>query len=119
MNIMKDKSSGVSRGFGFIEMTSPLESQAAIAGLKDQKLDGRTMDVTESSPPFRGNRRGGFSGGGEKRRSFQRSFRYRLLCREGQYVYKISMILLCNLSALSQSLRQAKNNPGIEGDLRQ
>ncbi len=37
----------------------------------------------------------------------------------GQHMYEISMILPCNLSALSQSLRQTKNNQGIEGDLQQ
>jgi len=57
VNSVKDKRSGVARGFSFIEMTSPEEDQEAIAGLKDQKLYGRTMGITESSHPFKGKKR--------------------------------------------------------------
>ncbi len=69
VKIMKDKRSGVSRGYGFVEMDSEEEGQAAIDSLKDQMLDGRTMDITLSSPPFKG-KKGGFKGGGKKRRRF-------------------------------------------------
>ena len=70
VNIVKGKRSDVSKGFGFIEMASPEKGQSAIDGLKDQKLDGRTMDITESNPPVKGKKRGGFKGGGKKRRRF-------------------------------------------------
>lgn len=69
VSIVKDKRSGVSRGFGFVEMPSPEEGQAAIDGLKGQILDGRTMDVTESGPPPKGKKKN-FKGGGKKRRRF-------------------------------------------------
>ncbi len=67
VNLIKDRRSGVSRGFGFVEMESPEEGTAAINGLKDTMLDGRTMDVTESAPQGKG-KKGGFKGGGKKRR---------------------------------------------------
>jgi len=69
VNLVKDRRSGVPRGFGYVEMESPEEGQAAIEGLKGQILDGRMMDVTESSPPGKG-KKGGFKGGGKKRRRF-------------------------------------------------
>ena len=70
VKIMKDKRSGVSRGYGFVEMDSEEEGQTAVDSLKDQMLDGRTMDVTVSNPPFKGKKKGGFKGGGKKRRRF-------------------------------------------------
>ena len=60
---------GVSKGFGFIEMDSPEEGQAAIEALKGQMLDGRTMDIVESNPTSKG-KKGGFKKGGKKRRRF-------------------------------------------------
>jgi len=65
VNIIKDKYSGDSRGFGFVEMPSKKESLAAIAGLNGQELDGRTLNVNEARPrsdsrnrPQRGGRGG-------------------------------------------------------------
>lgn len=59
---------GVSKGFGFVEMPSPDEGQAAIDALKGQMLNERTMDIVESNPPSKGKK--GFKGGGKKRRRF-------------------------------------------------
>jgi RNA recognition motif-containing protein len=73
VNIIKDKYSGQSRGFGFVEMPAKAEAQAAIAGLKGKVLKGRTIDVSEARPRTEGGRggRGGFGGGGGgRRRSF-------------------------------------------------
>jgi RNA recognition motif-containing protein len=71
--IIKDRSSSVSKGFGFIEMPNKAEAEAAIAGLHRKELKGRSMDVNEARPrverPARqmaGGRRGGFGGGGNK-----------------------------------------------------
>jgi RNA recognition motif-containing protein len=80
VNIIKDKYSGQSRGFGFVEMPAKAEGQAAISGLKGKVLQGRTIDVSEARPRTEGGRggRGGFGGGGRgggfggggRRRSF-------------------------------------------------
>jgi RNA recognition motif-containing protein len=63
--IIKDKFSGESRGFGFVEMPTQTEAQAAITGLNGQELKGRALKVSEARP--RENRRdregGGFRGG--------------------------------------------------------
>jgi RNA recognition motif-containing protein len=68
VNIIKDKYSGQSRGFGFVEMPAKAEGQAAISGLKGKVLKGRTIDVSEARPRTEGGRggggRGGFGGGG-------------------------------------------------------
>ena len=64
--IIKDKYSGQSRGFGFVEMPSKSEGEAAIAGLKGQTLKERTLDVAEARP--RSDKRGGDSYGGGGRR---------------------------------------------------
>ena len=70
VNIIKDKYSGQSRGFGFVEMPAKAEGQAAITGLKSKVLKGRTIDVSEARPRTEGGRggsgggRGGFGGGG-------------------------------------------------------
>lgn len=63
--IIKDKFSGESRGFGFIEMPTRTEAQAAIAGLNGKELKGRTLTVNEARP--QSDRRGG-GGGRDKRR---------------------------------------------------
>lgn len=60
--VMVDRDSGRSKGFGFVEMGSPAEAQAAIEGLHDQPLDGRNLNVNVARPMEpRGN--GGFGGG--------------------------------------------------------
>lgn len=69
VNVIKDKYSGQSRGFGFVEMPAKAEAQAAITGLKGKVLKGRTIDVSEARPRTEGGRgggggRGGFGGGG-------------------------------------------------------
>jgi len=65
VNIIKDKYSGQSRGFGFVEMSSKPEAEAAIAGLKGKTLKERTLDVNEARP--RPDSRGGGSYGGGRR----------------------------------------------------
>lgn len=75
VNIIKDRYSGQSRGFGFVEMPSESEGQAAIAGLKGKTLNERTLDVSEARPrsdsrgsgPSGGRRGGGFGGGRQRR----------------------------------------------------
>ncbi len=66
--IIKDKFSGQSRGFGFVEMPERAEAQAAIEGLNGKDLKGRTLTVNEARPQTDrrggGGRRGGFGGGG-------------------------------------------------------
>ena len=64
VNIIKDKFSGQSKGFGFVEMPSRTEGQSAIDGLNGTEKDGRDLKVNEARP--RSERRGGgrgFSGG--------------------------------------------------------
>jgi RNA recognition motif-containing protein len=70
-SIIKDKYSGQSRGFGFVEMPSKAEAEAAIAGLKGKTLKDRTLDVNEARPRSDsrgGGSRGGGGGGGRQRR---------------------------------------------------
>ncbi len=66
VNIIKDKYSGRSRGFAFIEMPVVSEGQAAVAGLSGKTLRERTMDVSEARP--RSDSRGGGFGGRERRK---------------------------------------------------
>ena len=65
VNIIKDKYSGQSKGFGFVEMSAKTEADAAIEGLNDTELKGRTLKVNEARPRTenRGGR-GGYGGGG-------------------------------------------------------
>ncbi len=60
--VMMDRDTGRSKGFGFVEMGSDAEAQAAINGMNGQALDGRAIVVNEARP--REDRPGGFGGGG-------------------------------------------------------
>ncbi len=60
--VIKDKFSGESRGFGFVEMPTQTEGQAAISGLNGQELKGRALKVSEARP--RESRREREGGGG-------------------------------------------------------
>jgi len=64
--VMMDRDSGRSKGFGFVEMGSPAEAQAAIAGLNGQQHGGRGLVVNEARPMEP--RTGGGGGGGGYRR---------------------------------------------------
>jgi RNA recognition motif-containing protein len=64
VNIIKDRYSGESRGFGFVEMAMKSEAQAAIDGLNGTSLKERTLTVSEARPRTEGRGRGGFGGGG-------------------------------------------------------
>lgn len=69
VNIIKDKFSGQSRGFGFVEMPNKDEAQAAIAGLNGTEMMGRALNVNEARPKTE--RRGGKGrGGGGRHRSW-------------------------------------------------
>ncbi len=63
-NIIKDKFSGESRGFGFVEMPEKAEAQAAIADLNGKDLKGQTLNVNEARPRTEGRRDRGDRGGG-------------------------------------------------------
>lgn len=64
-NVIKDKYSGESRGFGFVEMPSKEEAQAAIDDLNGKELNGRSVTVNEARPrPSRGGGGGGGRGRG-------------------------------------------------------
>jgi RNA recognition motif-containing protein len=60
--VMMDRETGRSKGFGFVEMGSDAEAQAAINGMNGQALEGRPVVVNEARP--REERPGGFGGGG-------------------------------------------------------
>src|SRR4249920_38471 len=63
-NVISDKFTGQSRGFGFVEMSSSGEAQKAIESLNGTQLDGRTLTVNEAKPMAK---REGFGGGGGNR----------------------------------------------------
>ena len=64
--LITDRETGRSKGFGFVEMSSDRESEAAIAGMNGQMVDGRALTVNEAKPkearPRTGG--GGYGGGG-------------------------------------------------------
>jgi len=63
--VISDRETGRSKGFGFVEMGSDDEAQAAIAALNGQDVDGRKLTVNEAKPrESGGGGRGGFGGGG-------------------------------------------------------
>jgi RNA recognition motif-containing protein len=75
VNIIKDKYSGQSKGFGFVEMSDDKTGQAAINSLHETELKGRKINVNKAKPRTdrpgggganRGAGRGGFGGGGRR-----------------------------------------------------
>jgi len=68
-NLITDKFSGRSKGFGFVEMASDEEAEAAIAKLHNHEADGRKLTVNVARPMEKrdsGNRGGGDRGGGDR-----------------------------------------------------
>ncbi len=67
VNIIKDRDSGQSRGFGFVEMMTKSEAESAMTGLNGSELDGKSLNVNEARARTenRGGR-GGDRGGGRR-----------------------------------------------------
>ena len=64
VRVIKDKFTGESRGFGFVEMPAKDEAQSAMDGMNGQELQGRVLSVNEARPRPEG---GGRPGGGAPR----------------------------------------------------
>ncbi|HBO68692.1 MAG TPA: RNA-binding protein [Deltaproteobacteria bacterium] len=67
VNIITDRDTGHSKGFGFIELSSNQEAAEAIAKMNTAEMDGRTLKVSEAlpqAPRDGGGARGGYGGGG-------------------------------------------------------
>jgi RNA recognition motif-containing protein len=60
--VIADRDTGRSKGFGFVEMATEAEAQAAISGLNEVEHDGRSLTVNEAKP--RESRGGGYGGSG-------------------------------------------------------
>jgi RNA recognition motif-containing protein len=63
-NVIKDRFSGESRGFGFVEMPARKDAEAAIAALNGTDFKGRTITVNEAKPKAPKSGGGGGGGGG-------------------------------------------------------
>lgn len=61
--VIMDRDTGRSKGFGFVEMGSDAEAQAAIAALNGKDSGGRSLTVNEAKPKTEGGGRGGSGGG--------------------------------------------------------
>ena len=61
--IVMDRDTGRSKGFGFVEMGNDQEAQAAIAAMNGKDVDGRNLTVNEARPKPEGGRSGGGRGG--------------------------------------------------------
>jgi RNA recognition motif-containing protein len=73
--VIKDRYSGESRGFGFVEMAQKDQAEAAMTDLNGKEFQGRTLTVNEARPRAEGRRGGGKNfggggGGGGRRRSW-------------------------------------------------
>jgi cold-inducible RNA-binding protein len=75
VRLITDRDTGRSKGFGFVEMASDEEAEAAISSLNGTQMEGRQITVNEARPMapregggFGGGSRGGFGGGGGGRR---------------------------------------------------
>ena len=64
--IIIDRDTGRSKGFGFVEMGSDQEAQAAISALNGKEMDGRAITVNEARPQTGGGGGGGFGGGAKR-----------------------------------------------------
>src|SRR5436309_44728 len=65
--VIMDRDTGRSKGFGFVEMKSDQEAQAAMTGLNGKEVEGRALTVNEARPKTEGGRGGsggGYGGGG-------------------------------------------------------
>ena len=65
--VIKDRETGRSKGFGFVELASGQEGKAAITALHGKDVDGRALVVNEARPKEESGGRGGFGGGGRDR----------------------------------------------------
>jgi len=59
VNIITDRDTGRSRGFGFVEMVDSAQADAAIAALNGREIDGRALNVNEARPKASGGGGGG------------------------------------------------------------
>jgi cold-inducible RNA-binding protein len=62
--VIMDRETGRSKGFGFVEMNSDQEAQAAITGINGREHDGRALTVNEARPREARSGAGGYGGGG-------------------------------------------------------
>jgi len=65
--VITDRDTGRSKGFGFVEIDTDAQAQAAILGLHDQDRDGRRLTVDEAKPRVARTSSGGYGGGGGRR----------------------------------------------------
>jgi cold-inducible RNA-binding protein len=72
--VITDRMTGQGKGFGFVEMSSAAEAEAAIAALDGKEVKGRTIKVNEAKPRAPrtggGGGRGGYGGGGGRRERY-------------------------------------------------
>lgn len=83
-NVITDRETGRSRGFGFVEMPNDEEAQAAINSLNETEFEGRTIGVNEARPKterpeggrggYGGGNRGGGYGGGNRGGGYNRGY---------------------------------------------
>jgi RNA recognition motif-containing protein len=66
VKVIKDRYSGESKGFGFVEMPNSAGAEAAIDGLNGTELKGRTIKVDKARPRSEGRRGGGRQAGGRR-----------------------------------------------------
>lgn len=64
--IIKDKFSGESKGFGFVEMPTKSEADAAVSGLNGREVDGKSLNVNEARPRTNDRRPSGGGGFGNR-----------------------------------------------------